>query len=396
MSSVKIAWKNLWDNQLSSMLSIILLAVSIAMITFLMNLNRQINNHFLSNIRNIDLVVGASGSPLQTMLSAVYFIDAPTGNISLSTFDRLKKNPLIRQMVPLAYGDNFKGFKIVGTDKSYIDLYDLNIESGKLFQASYQTVVGHNVATTLGLKIGDSFHSSHGMHDDSHVHEEDLFFVSGILQKSGKVADNLILCRMEDVWAVHSQHDENGKASANKEITAILIDLRNPMGMIAIPNLLRNDKSVQVVVPSVEIDRLFRLFGFGREALNALGLTVFILAGLSIFIAMFNSMSSRKYEVALMRSMGGTRAHVFAMVISESLLIGAAGILVGLICGRIGLMFMSSVMESNYKYSINYLDVGTEELLIVPLTFVLCMLAGLIPAWMAMKLDIARVFTNEK
>ena len=75
-----------------------------------------------NNLKGIDMVVGAKGSPLQLILSSVYHIDSPTGNISLEEAEKISKNRMFGSSIKLLYGDNFKGYRIVGAEKKFIEL----------------------------------------------------------------------------------------------------------------------------------------------------------------------------------------------------------------------------------------------------------------------------------
>ncbi|HLW41538.1 MAG TPA: hypothetical protein VKY82_04145, partial [Flavobacterium sp.] len=107
----KIAWKNTWFKPLNTFLSIILLTASVSIISILMLLQKQFEEKFSSSMDNIDLVLGAKGSPLQLILSSVYQIDAPPGNISYPEAELWMNNPMVESAVPLAYGDNYLGYK---------------------------------------------------------------------------------------------------------------------------------------------------------------------------------------------------------------------------------------------------------------------------------------------
>src|SRR5690606_36592521 len=121
---------------------------------------------------------------------------------------QLGENPFINMAVPISLGDNFKGHRVIGTEPSYLDLYGLSIGEGKLWETSFEAVIGSEVARKRGLGIGDEFFTAHGLSEDAHVHDEHPFKIVGILDKSASVVDNLILCNLESVWDVHGvAHD---------------------------------------------------------------------------------------------------------------------------------------------------------------------------------------------
>src|SRR5690606_17281908 len=119
------AWKYLKQNRATSVLGILLSAFGSGILCLLLLTSRQLENQLERNSAGIDLVVGAKGSPTQLILSSIYHVDNPTGNISLQEAQALSKHPMIARAVPLALGDNYKGHRIVGTDSSFLALYGL-------------------------------------------------------------------------------------------------------------------------------------------------------------------------------------------------------------------------------------------------------------------------------
>lgn len=198
---------------LSTGLSLILLIMGTGLISLLLLLNKQLDNQFNRNMKDIDLVVGAKGSPLQLVFSAVYHIDPPTGNIPMAAAQNLMRNPMVKKAIPLAYGDSYQTYRIVGTTKAYPRHYGAEIETGDWWKEPLEAVVGALAAEQLGLKTGDTFLSNHGFdNNEEEVHGDMEFKVVGVLKPSNSVIDQLILTGMESVWMVHDhegEHDHN-------------------------------------------------------------------------------------------------------------------------------------------------------------------------------------------
>ena len=197
MNLFKLSIKNLFYRPLSSLLSLLLLALGVSMISLLLLINTAVKDQMNNNLKGIDMVVGAKGSPLQLILSSVYHIDSPTGNISLKEARRIEKNPMVGNSVPLLYGDNYEGFRIVGTNKKFIKLYDLSIENGSFWNDIFEVVIGKKIATKLNLNVGDTFLTSHGLKQTGEIHSDTPLTVVGIMNFSNSVADQLILTSAE-------------------------------------------------------------------------------------------------------------------------------------------------------------------------------------------------------
>ncbi len=410
----KIAWKNSWFKPLNTVLSIILLTASVAIISLLILLQKQFEKQFSSNIDGVDLVIGAKGSPMQLILSSVYQMDAPTGNINYKDAQVWMKHPFVKTAIPLAFGDNYRGFRIVGTTNEYLKKYEAEIISGSMFTKNFEVVLGSEVARKMNIKVGDKFFGSHGDAEEGEVHDEYAYVVKGIASPTGKVIDNLISSNIESVWAMH-HHEEDGTAAANHqhedgdnhqheeahnhetdhEITAVLIKLKNKMGFILWPRLIAQNTKMQAASPAIEINRLFSLFGIGLEALQYLAYGIMLISGISIFIALYNTLKERKYEFALMRVSGASRSQLLILVLFESILLCIIGFVLGTIVGRLGLYFISTSTEENYKMAFNPFEfAGKEEGILFLTTIFVGLIAALIPAVKAYRLNISKTLAN--
>ncbi len=413
----KIAWRNITHKPLNTILSLILLTAAVAIISLLMLLQEQFEKQFSGNIDNIDMVIGAKGSPLQLILSAVYQIDAPTGNISYDQAKTYINHPFAQSAVPLAFGDNFRGFKIVGTTPQYLELYGKGLQSGKIFESSFDVVVGSDVAKKLSLKIGDKFFGSHGDAEQGEVHEEYAYLITGIAAPSGKVADNLILTKIESVWSMHDEHEHNpahgeeghvheededhaqdndvADVSTGKEITAVLVKFRNKMAFVLWPRLIAQNTDMQAVSPVFEINRLFSLFGVGLSAMEYLAYGIMLISGISIFIALYSTLKERKYEFALMRISGASRLQLLLLVLAESIFLCVAGFIIGTVVGRMALYFISSATEQEFKMRFEPFAFAWEkEGILLLVTIFVGVIAAVIPAVKAYTLNISKTLSN--
>ena len=203
LNAFTLALQSLRHKPLAATLNILLMAVGIAMMTFVLSASTQLADNALRDAEGIDLVVGAKGSPLQLILSSIYHVDTPTGNIPLSAEALLKQNRMVKAVMPLALGDSYHGFRIVGTNTDYITHYHGTLAQGKMFDTPMQAVFGAQAAQRTGAKPGASFFGSHGLAMAGEVHEDAPFEVVGILQPTGTVLDRLILTPVASVWQVH-------------------------------------------------------------------------------------------------------------------------------------------------------------------------------------------------
>jgi len=381
------------------------------------------------------MVVGAKGSPLQLILSAVYHIDSPTGNISVEDAKKIKNNRMVGSSIDLLYGDNYKGYRIVGTEQKFLDLYKAKIKEGRKWEEPFEVVVGSKIYSKFNIKIDDELMSSHGLRETGEEHADQLFKVVGLLEPSNSVIDQLIVTSPQSIWDLHDDHDhgseehdeehdhehdeehdhehdeehdhehdeehdhehdeEHDHEHDDKEITAMLIKFKSPMNIIQFPRQINEDTNLQAAVPSYEISRLFKLFGFGIETLTYLAYLIIIVSAFSLFINLFNSMRERKYEMALIRTLGSSRRQLSMMIIFESLILTTVGFFIGLLISRLGVMFVSSLMEESLNYNLKSFGILNEELWLLGLSIFIGLISSIIPALQVYNLNISETLADE-
>lgn len=460
MNPLKLSWKSIWHRPLPALLSILLFALGTGLVVLLFQVNTQVQEQFERNLAEIDLVVGAKGSPLQLILASMYQVDAPTGNIPLDKCQAFfnPKHPLIKRSVPISQGDSYKTHRIIGTEHSYVDLYNGKVAQGKLWEADFEVCLGAAVAQKFNLKIGDKFNSSHGLVDDDNLVHTDAhpFEVVGIFAPSGSVLDQVILCSTPSVWKVHGHgeeghdhdahegqdhadhdghdhegHDHEGhedhaghdhedhdghdhfdgaqdhqkeksptdldwKKTPGQEVTAIMVQMKNRSYQSL--NFARNineNTELLAASPAIEINRLYGMMGSGADILEVLAYVIVFVSVLSIFFSLLQSLADRKSELALMRSLGGSRKFIFGVILLEGLLLSAMGLAIGLLLAHIGVQLIGNYFESGYRYQISGWRWLWQENYVLLIGLVLGMLAACWPAWKASTTEIGEVLIKD-
>tara|TARA_B100001094_G_scaffold32459_1_gene26936 strand:- start:872 stop:2110 length:1239 start_codon:yes stop_codon:yes gene_type:complete len=403
---LKLAWNNIVKRPFSSGLSVLLLASSIMIIILAFLTMQQLESKFNENANKIDLVVGAKGSRLQLVLCNVFHVDNPTGNIRMKDVTFLTKHPFVKNAIPISLGDNYKSYRIVGTNQNFLQkLYKAPLKQGKLFEKPYEVVLGFNAANKINLKLGDSFYGSHGIDASLHEHQDTKYLVVGLLDYSGEVIDNLILTPLESVWQVHSEDHQKGTfdlsyekkhdhhhhhttlVEEDKEITALLVNYNSPRAKFSIPGIVNNKEQLMAAEPAIEIQRLFDLIKPAAKVVAVLAWFIFGLAFFSMLITMINSMKDRKYEIAMMRASGATSKLVLISILTEGFLIAFIGGLLGVFMGHILLEIMGQYLTNHYQFSgliFNYF-----ELWLLIGTIATGIISGFIPSIAAYNMDIS-------
>ncbi|MEQ9424345.1 MAG: FtsX-like permease family protein [Cyclobacteriaceae bacterium] len=412
MSLFAISWSYIKEKPLNTFLNTLLLSLGIGIIVVLLLMSHQVQSNLEKNAKGIDLVVGAKGSPLQLILSSIYHIDFPTGNIPLIEAQKIAANRrMVEKAIPLALGDSYREFRIVGTNQLYRDVYSAEIESGAFWQDDLEVTIGANVAKTLGFEIGDEFQGEHGLTSNGHSHDEHNYKIVGILKQSNSVLDNLILTNVESVWVMHEKEGSEdhhgsdklepdifgikiGDQGEDKELTSLLIKYRSPRAAMQFPRMVNNNSSLQAASPPFETARLFNLIGAGVEIIRGFAYLIIVIAGLSVFIALYNSLKDRKYDLAIMRSMGASRTRIMSLILIEGMIITAIGGIMGFVLGHGVVELLGQLMATANQNIVTGQLFLSNEWLVALMSLVLGIFVSIIPAVEAYKTDISEVLAN--
>ena len=342
---------------------------------------------------------------------------------------RLSSNRLVKKVIPLALGDNVQGYRIVGTNHDYLGLYKVEFAEGKAWEEPFQVAVGAEIAKKLNLKLGDEFTGSHGISMGSHDHDQHNFVVSGIMAPRGNVVDRLVLTSIESVWYTHDEEVESSTESTDslavdsdmyveesadahakfhqpvaltgfpesaeeREVTTLLLQFRNPMAAIQLPRMINSGTSMQAASPSFEMSRLFELLGVGISLLQGLAVVLIVISGLGIFIALYNSLKERKYDLAILRALGASRIQLVVLVFLEGILLTLLGAVLGIALGHSFLALVVSQSEQTVVSALQPWIFLPQELWIVTYALAVGIVASLIPAWSAYQTSIAKQLTK--
>ena len=377
---------------LNTALSVILLALGVATIVLLLLVVGQAEERMQRDARGIDLVVGAKGSPMQLMLAGIYHLDAPTGNIPLSAAQALGKNRFIKKAMPLALGDSWKTYRIVGAEKAYAEHYGAELRDGRFYEKPMEAVLGAEVAQRTGARVGSTFKGAHGMGTEPGEEHEDAYTVVGVLAKTGSVVDRLVLTSIESVWEIHEEHQAS-KPEA-REVTVLLVQYASPLAAATLPRQINSQSELQAASPAYETARLFRIVGVGIDALRGFAALLILAAGLSVFIALYSALEERRYELAVMRTLGASPGKLFGLLIGEAFVLSLLGVLIGLLLGHALATVLGVWLERQQSYPVTGLEWRAEEAWVAGIALAVGVLAAVLPAWRAYRTDVSRTLAQ--
>jgi putative ABC transport system permease protein len=399
MNLASVSLSYLRARRLSTALNVLLLALGVATITLLLLATSQLEERMQRDARGIDLVVGAKGSPMQIILSSIYHLDVPTGNISWKQAQEIARHRAVKKTIPLALGDNHRGFRIVGTNHDYVAHYGARLAQGELWQAPLDAVLGSEVAAATGLAVGATFVGAHGLggRAGEHMHEDKPYRVVGVLAPSGTVVDRIVLTDVASLWAVHAdQHDIKDVARIaellpddEKELTALLVQYATPLAAAMLPRYINQNSDMQAASPAYETARLFTIIGVGVDVLRGFALVLVFAAGLSVFIALYNALNERRYDLAVMRTLGASPARLMLLMLFEGLLLALVGAVLGIVLGHALTELLGFALAQAKQVTVTGWAWVNAELWLVVMALAVGAAAALLPAWRAYRTDVA-------
>lgn len=456
MNALRLALAYLRHRPFAAALNVVLLALGTAAIAFLLIGAGEFDRRLRADADAVDMVVGAKGSPMQLVLSSVFHADVPVGNVKVRDARALEGHPMVAAVIPLALGDGFRGYRIVGTTHAYVRKYGGALAEGALWRRPLDAVVGAAVAANIGLGVGSLFVGEHGVGGGGHAHEEHPYRVTGVLAPSGTVLDRLVLTSVETVRLVHEPADEHGQeddhghgdedmhahgdghedeemhahedrhedeemhmhedahahggahdrnggvsvddgvvltGAGDEEVTALLIDFTSPLAAVSLPREINQGTVMQAARPALEIRRLLRIAGFGAEVVGAFALVLVLAAGCGVFAALFHALEERRTDLAMMRVLGATRLRLFWQVLLEGLTLSAVGAALGLGLAHGAAWLVGQWLWATSQVAVSAGWVGGEALLALGV-LALGAAAALPSAVRAFRLDIPRVLSG--
>jgi len=391
MNSLTIVSAQMKRRPLQTVLSVLLLALGLATMVFVLLLHAQLARQITRDVQGIDVVVGAKGSPLQLILSAVYHVDVPTGNIPLATVDQLRANRFVRKVIPLGLGDNVQGFRIVGTEPELIDHYGGRIATGALWNDKMQAVIGAEVARRANLSVGAKFFGAHGLAVGGPLHEDAEYRVVGVLAATGTVLDRLALTSIASIWFTHEGEidaEEEKVLRGEREVTALLVQFASPLAAALLPRQINAEPKLLAAVPATELARLFAVVGVGIDTLRSFAVVLLASALIALFVALMNALEERRYDIAVMRMLGASRLRVAALLLLEAWLLALIALLIGVGLGMGALQLVGTWMAHSRSFPLSAW-VWTPDLIgALAIALAVATVAALIPAWRASRMNV--------
>lgn len=413
MLLLSLAWQSLRNRRVTTMLTVISIALSVALLLGVEALRVSARESFSSTISGTDLIVGARGGGLQLLLYTVFRMGTATNNVKYSSYEEWAKHPAVAWTIPYSLGDSHRGFRVVGTNGDFYERYRFRktrkpeFASGRAPVEFNEAALGSDVAAKLGYKVGTKITLTHGMGAAGIMdHEENPFTVVGVLAKTATPIDRSIYITLEGMSAVHvgwqggappEPGEEVQASKLTKEqlkpeaITAFLLRAKSRIDTLRIQRDVNNylPEPLMAIIPGVAMGELWSTVKYAELALEIVGGFVVLVGLLGMLVAIYTTLNERRREMAILRALGTGPWKILALFLMESLLLALSGCLLGVGLMYAGIAALQGVVEQEFGLYLRWQGFQPEHGVYLLLVLGASVLIGMVPAWRAYRNTLA-------
>jgi len=345
-----IVRRSLRQHAVSTAITVATTALATGLVLSVFSIQAQAFAAFTGGPVGFDAAVGARGSQLQLVLNSVFHLETSPGNVPWALYEQLAHDPRVELAVPYCTGDNYQGFRVVGTTQDlftefeYRDDERLEVEDGgRIFDPEHaEAVLGSHVAQQTGLTVGSTFHPSHGVGEHGGMSHDEAYVVTGLLRPTNTPSDRVVWIPIEGVFRMGGHllrgkgeefeaHPHQPIPDEHKEVSAVMLKFRSPMAGFALEQAInRSGKDATLAFPIGRVMAdLFETFGWANRILEFVAYLVVLVSSGAILASLYNTINARRREIAILRSLGASRPLVFTAIVVESGTIAFAGALLG-------------------------------------------------------------------
>jgi putative ABC transport system permease protein len=388
-----IVYRSLRQHALSTVVTAGSIALACGLLLCVWMVKTQSQAAFTAANAGFDAVLGARGSKLQLVLNAIFHLEASPGNLAWSDYEAIRRHPAVKTAMPIAVGDNLRGYRLVGTLPEMFATVEFApgkryaLATGRLFTpGAHEAVAGSFAAARLGLKAGDTFHPFHGLAYDEQNQHAETYTVAGVLAPTNTPADRVIWIPLAGVQTMGG-HDPR----AATDVSAVLVQLRAPTAGFML-DLMYNKQGNRLTFAypvAAIIAELFQKISWFDRVLELVAYLVALVAAAAVLASIYNSMSARQRDLAILRALGARRRTIFGAVVIEAAVIGAMGALAGYAV-YLGLFVGVAELIRAQTGVVLTFAAWHPVLWLAPVGMVaLCALGGVVPALKAYRIPVA-------
>ncbi|ENM5932431.1 ABC transporter permease [Vibrio mimicus] len=399
---LNLAWKSLLNRKATALLTVLTVSIAVVLLLGVEQIRTQAKESFANTISGTDLIVGGRSGQVNLLLYSVFRIGNATNNIDWLSYQEFSQHRAVKWAIPISLGDSHKGFRVLGTNHSYFEHYrygskqPLTFSQGGEFKGLFETVIGADVAKSLGYQVGSKVIIAHGISDVGFSRHDNLpFTVVGILAPTGTPVDKTVHVSLEAIEAIHVGWESGAnlghQPSADqlalrdftpKQITAMLIGLKSKIQTFALQRQI-NDypaEPLSAIMPGVALHELWGMMSVAEQALMAVSIFVVIAGLLGMLSSLLTSLQERRREMSILRAMGARPHHVFALLVSEASVLTLLGIALGVSMLYLLLAMAAPMIASQYGIQIALTGLTPYEWQLLGCVQLAGMVIGFIPA----------------
>ncbi|MEO9516985.1 MAG: ABC transporter permease [Paracoccaceae bacterium] len=366
---LRLAIASLFARALTVGMTILAIALSVALFLGVEKVRTGAKASFADTISGTDLIVGARSGSVQLLLYSVFRIGNATNNVTWESYQDIENRSDVDWIVPISLGDSHRQFRVMGTTQAFFEHYkyrqgrSLEIADGLVMDDLFDTVIGADVATTLGYSVDDPIVVAHGLASFTE-HKDQPFRVSGILEKTGTPVDRTVIVSMEAIEAIHVDWKSGAQIPGQstppdvirqmnlvpKAVTAALIGVESPLQVFTLQRAINEytEEPLLAILPGVALQELWGIVGIAETALLAVSAMVVVTALIGMMATIFSSLNERRREMAIFRAMGARPFTILSMLVLEAMVMATVGALLGLVFLYIGLVVAQPILDSAF------------------------------------------------
>lgn len=407
---MRLAIASLGARALTVGMTILAIGLSVALFLGVEKVRTGAKASFADTISGTDLIVGARSGSVQLLLYSVFRIGNATNNVTWESYQDIAARPEVDWIVPISLGDSHRQFRVMGTSRAFFEHYKyrqgrpLAVSDGVIMDDLFDTVIGADVAATMGYSIGDPIIVAHGLASFTE-HKDQPFRVSGILEKTGTPVDRTVIVSMEAIEAIHVDWKSGAKVPGQstpadvirnmeltpKAVTAVLVGVESPLQIFSLQRAINEytEEPLLAILPGVALQELWSIVGIAETALLAVSSLVVVTALIGMMATIFSSLNERRREMAIFRAMGARPSTILSMLVLEAMLMAAVGALFGLVLLYIGLIIAQPILDSAYGLWLPINAPTMREAWVVLAVICAGSIVSLVPALRAYRLSVA-------
>ena len=407
----RLAWRSAWNRRMSLGLIVCSIALAAFMLTGIERIRTDLRDGFTSAVSGTDLVVGARTGSVNLLLYAVFRVGAATNNIRWSSVQAIERQRGVDWVVPLSLGDSHRGFPVLATTPAYFERFrygagqPLVFRSGRSMLDLFDAVIGAEVASRFGYRLGESISLAHGSGVLNIAdHADKPFVVAGILARTGTPVDRTVHIGLEAMEALHVDWVGGtpmpGKRIGPEEVrrmdlrpravTAALIGLENRTAVFSVQRRINTfpDEPLMAILPGVALDELWEVVGVGERGLLLMSGLVALVSMAGLMSVVLAGLDQRRRELAVLRAVGAGPHHVLALLALEGLIVTIVGIAIGIAALAVALLVLGPWLQAEFGLAVHPGPTSMQWILLAGLLLA-GWLASLLPGWRAYRLSLA-------